>query len=657
MLKNCAFGVSTLPLIVMLLLSFGLVSGNVSANTGDTYALLVGVDIYEQETISPLPGALNDVTDVMALLKEFGVPSENIKVLKSSEATKTAIEQAFRQQFIDRNLQKSDVAIFYYAGHGDGVRGSGSSINFLTAYDTKISYCDRKPCNYSEESGFTDLSGVENILVRDEISKMIDKVKAGTFVSLIDSCHSFRVTRSPSLSRSIKPQARSRSLSDNLILPAESQVADANSRIVDNNTFESHRSRSTENNTASKNTTAPRRQREVDKSPSDKAIIELYAAHLDEKAWEPKEVNRGLFTLALTTQLRKLNRDTVTLHDMEQLNLFEGGLEGAKEPQHPVFVKTAKVDKGHVILSRSVAQPTTVVAPPLPTKKTPSFNWNPSPLAVAIKRDGLSFSGDSSIEYGLKSLIDRSSFARLVDSDSRAADFVILYGTNSDSSICSIVVVEAEREDITLAIRLHGQPFDIDADARAAISNELKRRQLVANLTQLSRAIQGESVRLSLDRSTRSKTGQPVVAVGEELAFLLRSRVAGYLTILQMDALGNLDVFFPNDGNPQKLPPSSQEFSFGNVKGDEPEGQSYFLTIVSPEPIDVKQLHPSWREPRCPLASGEYSLCRISIDDWDISFGEKLVRELNNQNSIPGGSDSRANSMGIHSMVLTTLME
>lgn len=85
------------------------------------YALVVGIETYQQPGIISLPGCANDAELMrQALMDKFGFPAENIVTVLNAQATRAGIETAFRTQLIER-AQPGDVVVFYYSGHGTQV--------------------------------------------------------------------------------------------------------------------------------------------------------------------------------------------------------------------------------------------------------------------------------------------------------------------------------------------------------------------------------------------------------------------------------------------------------------------------------------------------------------------------------------------------------
>jgi hypothetical protein len=88
-------------------------------------ALVLGNSAYVNA--GPLKNAVNDADDIAQILGQLG-----FKVIKGVNMTKRQTEELL-QSFIDR-LEQSDVALFYYSGHGLQIDGK----NYVLPVDAKI---------------------------------------------------------------------------------------------------------------------------------------------------------------------------------------------------------------------------------------------------------------------------------------------------------------------------------------------------------------------------------------------------------------------------------------------------------------------------------------------------------------------------------------
>ncbi|WP_275575221.1 caspase family protein [Methylocucumis oryzae] len=94
-------------------------------------ALIIGNDDYPE---SPLKNPVNDATDMASTLGQLG-----FEVIKEVNLDKQHMDDAVRK-FGDR-LSSTDVALFYFAGHGMQLEGN----NYLIPVDSGIAREDEVP--------------------------------------------------------------------------------------------------------------------------------------------------------------------------------------------------------------------------------------------------------------------------------------------------------------------------------------------------------------------------------------------------------------------------------------------------------------------------------------------------------------------------------
>ncbi len=149
----------------------------------EKFAVLVGVDDYLNYSDEPggdLRGAERDALSVRdVLLRRYGVPEENVRLLLSLEATKAAIHEAITGWAAERT-REGDLFIFYFAGHGSQALDiNGDEEDWL---DETLA-----PTDVAKNSAEFDL-------VDDELSEWLATI-AGDVVVILDSCHSGSATR------------------------------------------------------------------------------------------------------------------------------------------------------------------------------------------------------------------------------------------------------------------------------------------------------------------------------------------------------------------------------------------------------------------------------------------------------------------------------
>ena len=170
------------------------------------FALLVGINNYDDKTIPQLSGCENDVKlmrDVLSELYHFK-PDADIKELISSDASKTEkptranIENFFREYLIKNakdfkeknNLSpdKGATVVFYYSGHGSYLPDQptvAEGKDEADGYDETI-----VPSDSGKESGAKDIRD-------DDLNAWFKELRRYTtnITFIFDSCHSGTITR------------------------------------------------------------------------------------------------------------------------------------------------------------------------------------------------------------------------------------------------------------------------------------------------------------------------------------------------------------------------------------------------------------------------------------------------------------------------------
>ncbi|KAF8265427.1 hypothetical protein EI94DRAFT_1772354 [Lactarius quietus] len=108
------------------------------------YALLIGIDQYRSSKIWNLASCVDDALKMKRwLMNNLHVPRDHICMLLDSNATKSAIEDAFMSHFVNNpSIQSGDSIIIYFAGHGSSAiapdgwqNGRPLHVDILCSYD------------------------------------------------------------------------------------------------------------------------------------------------------------------------------------------------------------------------------------------------------------------------------------------------------------------------------------------------------------------------------------------------------------------------------------------------------------------------------------------------------------------------------------------
>ncbi|HEY2675794.1 MAG TPA: caspase family protein [Steroidobacteraceae bacterium] len=168
-----------LPLIVYCAgASTGFSQAVISQEGGAKRALLIGINEYE--AVPALRGSINDVETMREVLESrWGFPEANIRVLTDRAATRAGILAALED--LVTTAGPRDTVYLHYSGHGSEV----------------------EDLNGDEENGFDQTlvpqdgrSGSVRDIIDDEIAMFIARLQAQSAIIVLDSCHSGTATRS-----------------------------------------------------------------------------------------------------------------------------------------------------------------------------------------------------------------------------------------------------------------------------------------------------------------------------------------------------------------------------------------------------------------------------------------------------------------------------
>jgi len=165
-------------------------SAAVTTPIGRRVALVIGNSNYRYAT--QLPNPANDAADIARALRKLG-----FDVVEGRDLDKRAMEDKIRE--FGRKLERADLALLYYAGHGMQVAGK----NYLVPIDAKL----ERPGDLS-----FDTIEVSQILAQMEAEKRVNLI-------FLDACRDNPLARS--FSRSLG--ARSTSVGQGLA-PIQSAV-------------------------------------------------------------------------------------------------------------------------------------------------------------------------------------------------------------------------------------------------------------------------------------------------------------------------------------------------------------------------------------------------------------------------------------------------
>jgi len=142
-------------------------------------ALLIGINKYSISN-ADLKGCVNDVTNIRdILLRFFGFPVKDIRVLVDERATKKAIIK--RLHWLVKGAKKDDQLLFHFSGHGSQVRDRDG--------DELKDHLDEILCPH-------DMDWDDTFITDDDLSKLFSNLPKGVNLEvLLDCCHSGTGTR------------------------------------------------------------------------------------------------------------------------------------------------------------------------------------------------------------------------------------------------------------------------------------------------------------------------------------------------------------------------------------------------------------------------------------------------------------------------------
>jgi hypothetical protein len=157
-------------------------------------ALLIGINEYQEEKISDLNGAINDIERLAHVLRvRFGFPESNILMLKDRQATRENVLTALRT-FVDETTA-NDVVYIHFSGHGSQAPDKNGDEPDDRLDETIVPHDGRA-------EGIPDITD-------DELEEIFAELKTDNALIVLDSCHSGTGTRSVSIqTRSIPADHR-----------------------------------------------------------------------------------------------------------------------------------------------------------------------------------------------------------------------------------------------------------------------------------------------------------------------------------------------------------------------------------------------------------------------------------------------------------------
>lgn len=141
----------------------------------ERWALLVGIDEYSNDIITPLKGAARDARALRDMLVEYArFPADNIFCLTSDDETndKSSLPNlgniVTKLDYIASKVKAGDVFLFFFAGHGVSVDDQ----NYLLVYESDI-----RPFLLRKTA-----------LSVEELNQYLSKIQSGNTILILDAC-------------------------------------------------------------------------------------------------------------------------------------------------------------------------------------------------------------------------------------------------------------------------------------------------------------------------------------------------------------------------------------------------------------------------------------------------------------------------------------
>ncbi|MEP7195872.1 MAG: caspase family protein [Saprospiraceae bacterium] len=157
----------------------------------NTYALLAGVGKYPVSSKWPNLSSVNDIKLLSSSLQFFGIPSENIKLMKDDEITRGSLLRMIESSLTNK-VKAGDFAIFHFSGHGQQIPDQNG--------DEADGLDEALVPNNSPKYFSKGIYEGENLILDDDLAFAFNKLRkklgpTGRLLVTLDACHSGTATR------------------------------------------------------------------------------------------------------------------------------------------------------------------------------------------------------------------------------------------------------------------------------------------------------------------------------------------------------------------------------------------------------------------------------------------------------------------------------
>ncbi|NET06718.1 MAG: caspase family protein [Symploca sp. SIO2B6] len=146
------------------------------------YALVVGIEEYDNQHLKALSKSVNDATDFAKLLENYGNCPRNQITLVQGRVTGKELIEAFND-FLNRKARNQE-AIIYFSGHGVLEKEQ----DLLTKEVSLKGYLASSDCQLTKQG--EQLIVQRNAIPLQSITKLINKTELSSLIFILDACHS-----------------------------------------------------------------------------------------------------------------------------------------------------------------------------------------------------------------------------------------------------------------------------------------------------------------------------------------------------------------------------------------------------------------------------------------------------------------------------------
>lgn len=571
------------PLAVLLVVVPLLAFGPAERTAPTQWALIVGITDYihfDDVEGGDLPGAQHDARSMRdVLVRRWGVPEENVRLLLNREATRAAIEEGIAG-WLTSSARPGDQVTIYFAGHGSQVWDEDGDED--DGLDETLAPADALP------------DSPDNDIIDDDFGRWLGAIPTTNVVVVLDNCHAGTGTRD------VTPFSRSRQLARDV-------------------------------NTLPQPPAAARRAISAQSGPSGfdaggARVLELAAALPDQAAVDAyfpatggaEAFHGGAFTTFLVRELWKAPADATyerVFRDVQEAlkrNRFQQSplLSDVAMRQSPLFwIEGRAASAADASLEIVSVTGATVELAGGATLGITAGSVFETPGGARLQVESVSQAASvARVLSGRGSVGDR---ARLVAHHFASEPLRLnVAGIDTESTAAlaqalgdtpDVVLVEQEDAFSHLLARRRGNELRlVGADGfvrheglavgragAATLAAKLRAEAAAKRLADMQNPAQNFRVTL------RMEGDKTAFGIGEKVSFHATSERDGYLTLVDLGTDGTVVMLFPNAHQPAMKISAGQTLSFPTDDMDfeliiqPPLGRGMVRAFVTPTPLDV----------------------------------------------------------------------